>query len=375
MRVMHVISSLGTYGAERFLRALLERFDEPDIELGVATIAGMPPPPSPSYVTFGARRQGPADLLFLARLVTTIRRWSPDIVHTHTHHGKYWGRLAAIAAGTPVIVHTEHNSEFGAPAPYRLLNNLLTAHTETVITLSQEQRRRVARDEGTACSKLIVIPNGIALPPFETSARCAARVLLSAQPDDVLITTVGRLMSVKNQQLAIETVRRLPLPRARLILVGEGVDRADLERLAESHGLTDRVTFLGYRSDASQLVSAADVALVTSLNEAMPLTVIEAMSARVPIVSVPWKGAHEMLGDGTYGVVAPSYDPEDVAGTVQAIFADPDGSAERADRAFAHAHQEYDIATTVRRHAELYRTLYLHRACAATKQSHRGATP
>src|SRR5665213_93432 len=156
MRVLHVISNLGTYGAERFLGLLLERFDEAEIELGVLTVEGARAPRPALYPVFEAHRRDRADPLFLARMIAAVRKWRPNIVHTHTHHGKYWGRIAAVAAGVPKIVHTEHNSEFGAPAPFRMLNRALVSRTDAVVTFSPAQSERLAREERILPSKLFV---------------------------------------------------------------------------------------------------------------------------------------------------------------------------------------------------------------------------
>ena len=141
------------------------------------------------------------------------------------------------------------------------------------------------------------------------------------------------------------------------MLVGEGADREALAALARERGIAARVTFLGYREDAAALLPGADAVVVSSLNEAMPLTVIEAMVAGAPLVSTPWAGAREMLGAGEYGLVAADFTPAALAAALDARFADPAAAAARAARAADFARSEYDIRTTVRRHAELYRAL------------------
>jgi L-malate glycosyltransferase len=161
---------------------------------------------------------------------------------------------------------------------------------------------------------------------------------------------------VKNQRLAIEALRLLD-PSSRLVLIGDGVDRPNLEALVSQRGLAGRVRFLGYHDDAAALLAGADATIVTSLNEAMPLTVIEAMIAGSPLVSTPWSGAREMLGAGRYGLVSDDYSAEALAAAVRGVFDDPGSSGVRIERARAHARADYDIGTMARRHAELYRAL------------------
>jgi glycosyltransferase involved in cell wall biosynthesis len=357
MRVLHVIADLGTYGAERLLALLLNNLRDPELELAVMTVYSSPSAAAAlSVPVLDVARRGRYDLAFFPRMVRAMRRWKPDIVHTHMHNGKYWGRFAALAAGVPAIVHTEHNSEFGAPGPFRLANRVLVPRTDAVVAFSGTHRATLAADEGIPLERIVVIPNGIELAPLPAGARERARAALGVRDDQRLLMHVGRLSPVKNQRLAIEALALLP-PYARLVFVGEGTDRPALEAAARELGVAERTTLLGFRDDAATLVAGADVALVTSRNEAMPLAVIEAMIAGAPLVSTPWHGAREMLGDGAYGLVAAGYAPAQVADAVRAVLEAPDAARERAVRASAFARAEYDIAATARRHAALYREL------------------
>jgi glycosyltransferase involved in cell wall biosynthesis len=356
LRILHVIADLGTYGAQRMLGLLLNGFDEPDQTTAVMTIYSSPSAAASLQVPLlDVARHGRYDFAFFPRMIAQMRRWHPDVVHTHMHNGKYWGRLAALACGVPTIVHTEHNSEFGAPSPFRPLNRLLVPRTDAVIAFSRAHRDALCADEGIPPDRVTVIPNGIALAPPDPAARTRARAELGAG-DEPLIVHVGRLAAVKNQRLAIEALALLPRP-ARLVLVGEGPDGAALTAFARERGVVERVTLLGFRDDAAALVAAADVALITSLNEAMPLAAIEAMAAGAPLVSVPWHGAREMLGDGAFGTLIADYSAPALAAAIAAVLADPAAARTRAAAAQTFARDEYTIETTARRYAELYRTL------------------
>ena len=357
MRVLHVIADLGTYGAERLLALLLNNLKDPELELAVMTVYSSPEAAAGLAVpVLDVGRRGRYDVTFLPRMIRMMRAWKPDVVHTHMHMGKYWGRIAALASGVETIVHTEHNSEFGAPRVFRIANRALVPRTAAVVAFSQTHRSALAADESIPLNRIVVIPNGIELDQLAGDERERARAALSARAGETLLLHVGRLSPVKNQRLAIETVALLP-PPARLVFVGDGNGRPALESLARERGVADRVTFLGFRDDAASLIAGADIALVTSFNEAMPLAVIEAMVASAPLVSTPWRGAREMLGDGAFGVVAPDYTPRALANAVQSVLDDPGAARDRAARARAFATQEFDIATTARRHAALYREL------------------
>lgn len=360
VRVLHVIADLGTYGAQNLVGQLIRELrNEPDCRVEALTIYS-PEVAFDAGAALGVpvhdlARRGRRDLSFLPRLVAAIRRLRPDIVHTHMHHGKYWGRLAAILAGVPTIVHTEHNSDFRPPHPlFGRLNRVLHAKTTAIVAFSEPHRAALARDEHLALERIAIIPNGITPSPPD---RAAARAALGAGDETFAVVHVGRLATVKNQLLALDAWEQLTQaqPGMQLIFVGDGPDRemlADQVALRGLHG----VRFLGFREDAHALIAGADVALVTSRNEAMPLAVIEAMQAGVPVVSSDWHGAREMLGFGAYGLVAAA-DGASLAAAITAVANDPAAAAERAGSAQRHALAEFAIATTARRYAALYRSL------------------
>ena len=176
MRVLHVVTNLGTYGAERFAGSLAERVAALGDEVAVMAIAPSPPGAACAVPLLEVGRRGRYDVSFLPRMIAMMRRYAPDVVHTHMHHGKYWGRLAAVVAGVPAIVHTEHNSEFGAPRAFRPVARALAARTAAFVAFSRTHRAALAADEGIPLERIAVIPNGIALaPPPPGRARARAR--------------------------------------------------------------------------------------------------------------------------------------------------------------------------------------------------------
>lgn len=366
MRVVHICGELGLYGAENVVALLMQHTREPDIELAAMTVNRPEHPDAAARIgvpVIAIDRRGRRDVFFIARMVAALRRHRADVVHTHAHHGRYWGRLAAVLAGVPLIVHTEHNPDLTPPAPRRVfaaLNRLLNPRTAAFVDFTPRRREELAAAERIPLERIVVIPNGI--PPVEPdpSARATARAELGVGPDELAVVVVARLFPQKRQDLAIDAVAALPpalRERVRLILVGDGPLRDELRVQAIGHGLSEQVRFLGFRADARALLAGADVALLTSAREAMPLVIIEAMLERAPIVSTPWAGAQAMLGDGRYGLVADAFTPAAVAAALGAALEDRAAAFARAGDALAHARVEFDVATQARRYAALYRAL------------------
>ena len=366
MRVVHVCGDLGLYGAENVVALLMQHTREPDVELIAMTVNRSLHPEARERVgvpVVAIERNGRKDVTFLLRMVIALRRLRPDVVHTHGHHGRYWGRLAAVLAGVPHIVHTEHNPDLTPPGPRRLfdgLNRLLNPRTAAFVDFTPRRRAELAAAEGIPIDRIVVIPNGIPRVEHVAGRRENARAALGLGADDIGIVVVARLFPQKRHDLSIDAVAALPAAvrnRVRLILIGDGPLRETLESRAKAAGLGDAVRFLGFRTDARELLAGGDIALLTSAREAMPLAIIEAMLERVPIVSTPWSGAQEMLGGGRYGSIAHGFTPAAVSAALSDALGDPVAAAGRATEALAYAASEFDVDAQARRYAALYREL------------------
>ncbi len=354
-RVLHIVSRLGTYGAENFVRELALAQGSMGMRAAVLTMYDSPLPPQPGLTELPVRRGGADRLTFLPRLIGTIRAFRPDLVHTHVHNGKYWGRAAAIAAGVRAIVHTEHNSEYRFGAVARLGNRILHPLTNRVAVFTQTQAAALLQAEPLRPDQLAVIPNGICpAPPASASDRARVRSLLGLSPDDVVVFHVGRFEAVKNQHLALRVLARLAtsLPQARLVFLGDGYDRPRLERECDALGLRACVTFLGFQPNVRELLAAADALLVTSTNEAMPIAALEAFFAGVPVVSTPWSGADEVLRGA--GEIAEGWLPIDVERALVGIVTDPVRRRQRIERGLQLANERYGIGSTVMAYRRLY---------------------
>lgn len=353
MRVVHVVTQIGTYGGERFVPALARAQRAAGLDVTIVTLS-----PSASIddgvpihaVARNGRRPGQT-LSFFSHLVGTMRALRPDIVHTHLAYGKTWGRLAAMLAGRVPIVHTEHANDFGGSHAYRYLGRLLHARTSRIVALSRAHADRIARYEGVASEKIAVIPNGIEQRGPHAD-RDTARKRFGLSETDRLVLFLGRLDDVKRPRLAVEAFASLDAElHARLWIAGDGPLRGAVAETARERGLGDRVSLLGYRSDTSALLAAADAVLNTSRTEAMPLSVIEARCEGVPIASTPWPGADELLEAG--GTLAADDSPAAVAQALNVAVRT--GRATDAERALAR--ESFSIERAAAAHAALYHSI------------------
>lgn len=276
------------------------------------------------------------DLRALARLIALVWRLRPDIVHTHTAKAGFLGRLAALLGPRPrpQIVHTFHGhvleGYFGRTKNllYRRLERLAARASTVLVGVSQATVDDLVRLGVAAPERFRVVPLGLRLDDFlrlgeEPDARAPLRRAVGAGPEDVVAAFVGRLVSIKRVDLALDAVARARHAGApiRLLVVGDGPLRPALERHAADLGIADAVHFAGYLADMPSVVAATDLALLTSDNEGTPVALIEAAAGARPAVATDVGGVAGVVVP-TAGRLAPRGRPEPLARALSELAAD-----------------------------------------------------
>jgi L-malate glycosyltransferase len=253
----------------------------------------------------------------LARL---LRREQVDVIHAHQYTPFFYGSFARLLYRRPAVIFTEHGRHFpDYPRRKRMLaNRLLLRQEDRVIGVGEAVRQALINNEGIPAGRVEMIYNGIDLAPFGKSApdRADARPEMGIGPNDLVIVQVARLDYLKDHATAIRTLARVVRhrPDARLVLVGEGPERDKIEDQARRSGLEPNLRLLGLRKDIARILTAADLFLLTSISEGIPLTLIEAMAAGLPVVATRVGGVGEVIEDQVTGLLAPSGDDAILAG-------------------------------------------------------------
>lgn len=362
LRVVHIVQTLKSGGAETLVRTLCPRLPEHGIDVSIVSIYDDNLEPleraTLGIPIVGIKRAGRTDFGFFGALVRVLRELRPDIAHCHLHSGKYAGRAAAIRAGVPVIVFTEHGDDLNDPLRFAI-NRYLHAKTARFITFTQSQRQKLARAEGVPESRIVVIPNGVAAP-VSRSSRAELRAALDIPPEAFALYLPARMTAQKNQSLALRALAMLRdtgLPDCLLVLAGKGPDEAALRAEAVRLGILSQVRFLGFRSDAAELSPAMDLFLMPSRWEKMPLALGEAMLAGLPVATTPWAGSADFVRDGETAFVAVASGAEAFADAIRRAQSDPALRAAIVERARSFALRRFDVDSTVRTHVDLYRSL------------------
>jgi len=300
------------------------------------------------------------DLRALFALVVEVRRYRPHVVHTHTAKAGLLGRLAAVLSGVPVRVHTFHGHllhGYFPPAITRLVvfaERLLARRTTAIVAVGERVGGEVLAAGIGRSDQVVSIAPGVAVPVAADPA--PVRAALDLPPEVPVVLFIGRLTPIKRVDRLLEAfadvVRRIP--DVVLVVAGEGGEMDALS--AASSSLGSSVRFIGWQADVHPLYAMADVVVISSDNEGMPVTLIEAAMAGVPGVTTDVGSASEVVEDGVTGRVVPTEAGALADGLVD-VLADRPRREAMGRAAAERARSLFGVDRLVEDHATLYRRL------------------
>jgi glycosyltransferase involved in cell wall biosynthesis len=280
------------------------------------------------------RRPSYRDVGAFFEVRSLLNRIQPEIVHTHTAKAGLIGRIAARcfasrAGRRPAIVHTFHGHVFDGYFGRRMsaavvsLERALAYISDAIIVVSESVKSEIVNIYGIASAdKVYVIPLGFDfdwLAALDDNRGCL-RQRLGVGRDVLLIGMVGRLVPIKNHELAFNAFSEFLAIHhrdARLVLFGDGELRSILEARASALGIADKVVFVGWELDRARIYSDLDITCLTSLNEGTPVALIESLAAGVPVVATAVGGVPDVVNESTDGILVSAGDSYGIA---EAIF-------------------------------------------------------
>lgn len=294
------------------------------------------------------------------RLSRLMRRAGVDLLHAHQYAAFFYGVTARQLYRRPPVLFTEHGRTFpDYRRPRRVLaNRLLLARRDRVVAVGEAVRQALIDHEGIPPPRVGVIYNGVAVPSATPTAedRAAARRALGAGPNDFVLLQVARFDPLKDHATAVRAaeVAARSRPDVRLVLVGEGPDLPRIQDLVRQRRLGAVVRFLGLRGDVPRLWAGADAALLSSASEGIPLTLLEAMAARLPVVATKVGGVSEVVEDGRTGLLAPAGDDEALARQVLRLAEDAPLRRELGEAGRRRAEEHFDEERMLGDYRRLY---------------------
>ncbi len=354
LSIVHVLSSFGVGGQERVALDLAIGQRARGHTVRVVSLAPAPDGPMADEFrehgieTSRVAKRGGVDPTLVPRLAVALRRLGAQIVHTHNPLPLIYGAPAAKLAGAHAV-HSKHGKNPGSRGQ-KLLRRLAARFTDAFVAVSDTTLAQARELRDAPEAKLHEIANGIRLDRYAPSseARAAIRAELGLPERAWVVGTVGRIDANKNQAMLVRAMLPMLSPNTRLVIVGDGPARGEVEALANGF-----VTFTGRRMDVPRVIHAFDVFALSSISEGLPLVVPEAMAAALPIVSTAVGGIPSVVDDGVTGLLVP-VDENRFAVALAALAAD----RERA-RAMGQAAREVALTRySADRMVEAYLALY-----------------
>lgn len=353
MKILFVVTDLDLGGAEAQVVALacgLKRRGhavevasllDPVARTGDLDAAGVP------WHSLGMKR-GSADPRAVFRLARIIRRFRPDAVHSHMVHANLLTRLTRLTVRMPRLITTAHNTREGGrllELAYRVTDPL----TDLTTNVSDASVQAYLDRRVSAPGRIITVVNGLDFSPFTEAAGAREQVRGELDLSGFTWLAVARLSPEKDFPNLLAAFRELP-EGTELLIVGSGPER---ERLEAEAG--PGVRFLGRRTDVPALMAAADAFVLPSQVEGLPMVLLEAAAAGLPVVSTDVGGVAEIVSDGVTGLLVP---PADSGALAAAMLRLQEAPAEERGRlaaaARAHALATYDLDRVLDRWEELY---------------------
>ena len=263
-----------------------------------------------------------------------------DLIYCHTPVGAMLARLAGISArkkGTKVI-YMAHGFHFYSGAPllnwmlYYPVEKFLSRFTDGLITINQEDYRRAQKFHA---GKIILIPGvGIDLDKFQKKepTRQEIRSKLGIPESKIILMSVGELTKRKNHMVMIEALARLKEYDILYVICGDGPLKAQLRAKAEELGVRDRLKLLGFRKDIAELHKAADIFVFPSLQEGLPVALMEAMASGLPIVASKIRGNEDLISNNQGGYLVNPTDSEQVAKAIEKMIQNPEKREKMEER-------------------------------------------
>lgn len=348
--LVHFRPSFGTGGAElrtvQLLNHLGSRYRQTMVAFdGVFTSADKVSPAAPVRYISCRNSRNPAGMLAAVRRL--LRDLSPQLVLTYN-----WGSMDAVAAvrlsRCCPLIHTEDGfdvDEAERQLPRRVLfRRLLLAGAHRVVVPSETLLRVVLDVWKLPKDKVLLLPNGVDLERFSPVEKPAS--------DELVIGCVGNLKPVKRQQRLLDACAHAAKRfRLRLLLAGDGSDRPMLEQRAADLGIADRVEFLGLLADTSSVYRRLDIFALSSETEQMPLTVLEAMAAGLPVVSTDVGDVKSMVSDLNRSFIVP---PAEYPAALERMASDADLRRAIGEANRRRAGERFDLRWMLARYEMLY---------------------
>jgi sugar transferase (PEP-CTERM/EpsH1 system associated) len=293
------------------------------------------------------------------RLRRLLRSQGIRVVHSNNYSAWLYACVASRGLRGLTHVHTEHSGVDSFRRRYAA-ERWLSRFTTHVVAVSKHVHDVMIEEIGISPQRVRLIYNGVDTTRFcpNEQGRESLRRSLQIPPDTVVIGIVARLARIKNHEFLIRAFAKLqavPGKSTRLLIVGDGPERASLEELSRQLGVAGDVSFLGERRDTPELLNAFDIYVLPSFSEGMNLTLLEAMGSGLPVVASRVGGNVEIVEDGNTGYLFPSGNVDSLSELLGRLVGEPERRAQMGQSGRERVLRQFDQRVMMQHYLSLYR--------------------
>lgn len=303
-------------------------------------------------------QQGGLDLKVIAKLTNLIHKREIDVIHSHHLGPLMYAWLSTRFTRTKTIVHTEHSYDYlETNAKLNRYARFFFQKPAKLVGVTEDVTNYIRNHFKMADSKLITIHNGIDLSKFSQGIeRDKTRAELNIDKTSFVVGTVGRLEPIKNYETLITAFGMLvkSVPNSILVFVGEGSVRNRLESLVNDLDLTGKVIFFGLRRDIPNILKSMDVFVLPSHSEGLSIALLEAMSAKIPVVASGVGGNVNIITNGTNGILFEPKRPDQLSDALCRLWKDADLRKKYSENAFNVVKERYSLEKMIEAYQNLY---------------------
>jgi glycosyltransferase involved in cell wall biosynthesis len=301
------------------------------------------------------------DFAGMATLARVLRQYEIQVLHSHGFRASLFASPIGRLCGVPAVLETSHGREVwrkGWIKSHFLIDRFTARFVDYVISVSSATARYLVEQKGLPANKLVVIRGAANLKPFDPSRPVpeGLKESLGFSEDDPVLLVLARLEPQKGHRVLLEAMRLIlqQHPNARLVCVGDGALRPELEGFVAANGLAGSVRFVGRQTDIGKWLALADLTVLPSLWEGLPLAVIESLAAGKPVVATAVDGTPEVVVDGKTGFTVPAGDPVRLAEAVNRTLSNPIRAREMAQAGREWVLREFAMQKMVQSTQQLY---------------------
>lgn len=362
-KLLHVTYDMNIGGTEQVIKNLIDGLNPDRFQSSVLCVDGAIGPWGKELQSRGVehycfQRQPGFDLALIKRIRKLVLDERFDIIHAHQYTPYTYGWFGSVLTGVPIIF-TEHGRFYPdfSSAKRKLINPLLQMRTAAITAISDATRKALVEFENLSASKIEVIYNGIS--DCITHYDQALAESLGLNEGAVVFGTISRLDPIKNQVMMIKAFARYLEKNsdARLLIVGDGPIRAELEQLVASLDIAAAVCFTGFQSKPQSYLALMDVFLLPSLSEGTSMTLLEAMSFSKPTIATAVGGTPEIVVDGESGRLIPNQDEAALVAAMDELGRSSDLRLQMGAQARCSYEKMFTLPTMVAHYESLYERL------------------